>query len=215
AARIAPLAPLPALRDRFQPSAAERWFAEAAADALLALPGASAVFVGERLPPWAHALAALLNHRLAAPVDLHPVVRTLDGTALAPLLDALDAGEVDTLVVIGGNPAYTALPEQRVAESLRRARRLIRVGPYEDETSALADWYCPERHFLETWGDARAADGTVGLQQPLIEPLLDGRSASEILALLAGLPADPRALLASLHGPALPDGLRQGFLPGT
>src|SRR5690606_10005658 len=67
----------------------------------------------------------------------------------------------------------------------------------------------------ETWGDARAADGTVGLQQPLIEPLLDGRSASEILALLAGLPADPRALLASLHGPALPDGLRQGFLPGT
>ncbi|HEX8335331.1 MAG TPA: 4Fe-4S dicluster domain-containing protein, partial [Pyrinomonadaceae bacterium] len=37
-------------------------------------------------------------------------------------------------------------------------------------------------HYLETWGDARAYDGTVTIQQPLITPLYNGKSAYELLA---------------------------------
>ena len=43
-------------------------------------------------------------------------------------------------------------------------------------------------HFLESWGDARAFDGTITLQQPLIAPLYDGRQAVELLSALNGAP---------------------------
>jgi molybdopterin-containing oxidoreductase family iron-sulfur binding subunit len=41
-------------------------------------------------------------------------------------------------------------------------------------------------HELEAWGDARAWDGTVSIQQPLIEPLYGGKTPIELLALLLG-----------------------------
>ena len=40
----------------------------------------------------------------------------------------------------------------------------------------------PEAHFLETWSDVRADDGTVTIVQPLIAPLYGGKSAHEVLA---------------------------------
>ena len=46
----------------------------------------------------------------------------------------------------------------------------------------------PETHFLETWGDARAFDGTVTIQQPLIQPLYSGRSAMQLLQSFTGEP---------------------------
>ena len=52
----------------------------------------------------------------------------------------------------------------------------IHVSLHPNETSALARWVIPERHFLEDWGDARAFDGTVTILQPLIQPLYHGRS---------------------------------------
>src|SRR5581483_5298757 len=38
-----------------------------------------------------------------------------------------------------------------------------------------------QAHYLESWSDARAFDGTVSLMQPLIAPLYDGKSAHEVL----------------------------------
>ncbi|HEY2841292.1 MAG TPA: 4Fe-4S dicluster domain-containing protein, partial [Pirellulales bacterium] len=64
----------------------------------------------------------------------------------------------------------------------------VRLGLYEDETSALCDWHIPAVHFLESWGDARGCDGTVSLVQPLIAPLYDGKTATELLAALSGQP---------------------------
>ncbi len=47
-------------------------------------------------------------------------------------------------------------------------------------------WHLPRAHSLEAWGDGRAWDGTLALQQPLIEPLYGGRSAIEVVATLLG-----------------------------
>jgi methionine synthase II (cobalamin-independent) len=44
----------------------------------------------------------------------------------------------------------------------------------------------PEAHYLESWGDVRAFDGTVSLIQPLIAPIYDGRQTIEVLAALNG-----------------------------
>jgi molybdopterin-containing oxidoreductase family iron-sulfur binding subunit len=49
----------------------------------------------------------------------------------------------------------------------------------------------PEAHYLETWSDVRAADGTVSIVQPLIAPLYDGKTAHEVLAAAAGREQTP------------------------
>jgi anaerobic selenocysteine-containing dehydrogenase len=62
----------------------------------------------------------------------------------------------------------------------------VHLGLYEDETAELCHWHIPEAHYLETWSDARAFDGTVTIMQPLIAPLYGGKSAHELLAALTG-----------------------------
>ncbi len=101
----------------------------------------------------------------------------------------MNAGAVELLVMFGGNPVWRTL------------RRISSLGPiffaegeaagafgllYYDETAELCHWHVPEAHFLEAWSDARAYDGTVGIVQPLIAPLYQGRSAHELIAALAG-----------------------------
>ena len=60
------------------------------------------------------------------------------------------------------------------------------MARYQDETAELCQWHVNEAHYLESWGDARAYDGTVTIVQPLIAPLYSGKSAHELVALLAG-----------------------------
>ena len=62
----------------------------------------------------------------------------------------------------------------------------VHLGPYQDETAELCQWHVNEAHYLESWGDARAYDGTVSIVQPLIAPLYGGKSVYELTALLAG-----------------------------
>src|SRR5205085_5888452 len=54
---------------------------------------------------------------------------------------------------------------------------------YVDETSQECRWHLPQAHYLEAWGDARAFDGTASIVQPLIEPLYQGKSPAEVMAL--------------------------------
>ncbi len=61
----------------------------------------------------------------------------------------------------------------------------VHLGLYQDETSHLCHWHLPEAHYLEAWSDARAFDGTASIAQPLIKPLYQGRSAHEVLSLIA------------------------------
>jgi molybdopterin-containing oxidoreductase family iron-sulfur binding subunit len=60
------------------------------------------------------------------------------------------------------------------------------LGTHRNETAELCHWHVPEAHYLESWSDARAYDGTVSIIQPLIEPLYGGKSAHEIITILAG-----------------------------
>src|SRR5207245_2126033 len=85
---------------------------------------------------------------------------------------------------IGGNPVYTAPADFQLAEILPRVKLRFRLGLYADETSSVCQWHLPEAHYLESWSDARAFDGTASIVQPLIEPLYQGRSALELLAML-------------------------------
>ena len=59
----------------------------------------------------------------------------------------------------------------------------VRLGMWADETSEYSHWHVSEKHFLESWSDGRAQDGTVSLVQPLIEPLYDSHNAHEVVQL--------------------------------
>ena len=103
---------------------------------------------------------------------------------LGELVDDLDQGNVETLLILGGNPVFNAPANFDFAMRLKRAALRVHLSTYEDETSELCHWHIPEAHFLESWSDARAFDGTASIVQPLIAPLYGGKSAHEMLSAL-------------------------------
>jgi Fe-S-cluster-containing dehydrogenase component len=187
-----------------RPDAIPAEWVRALAEDLLAHRGRAAVVVGERQPAAVHAM----GHALAGLVDapgataryVPPSILEAGEASHDPaiLAGALEAGEVRTLVTLGVNPLYDGAGHDGLVEAWGRADRRIHLGLYEDETAAAADWFVHQAHVFESWGDARAFDGTVSLVQPLIRPLYGGFTETQILAAMAGLETgSPHDLLQS------------------
>src|SRR5262249_43484415 len=98
-------------------------------------------------------------------------------------------GHVDTLLILGGNPVYDAPHDFDFAAKLKKVRQAIHLSAYFDETSEYCHWHIPEAHFLESWSDTRAFDGTASVVQPLIRPLYQGRTAHDVLGAFGDKPA--------------------------
>ena len=161
---------------------------------LKANPGASVVVAGSHQPPAVHALAQAINQALgnAGKTVIHtaPVDSIAAGTNVGNLGDLvrdMKAGEVHTLFILDSNPVYNAPADLKFADALQSVKLKVQLGSNEDETSPLVDWHLPLSHTLESWGDARAFDGTASLQQPLIAPFNDSRTCIEFMAMLLGL----------------------------
>jgi molybdopterin-containing oxidoreductase family iron-sulfur binding subunit len=158
--------------------------------------GASVVIAGDHQPPAVHALAHAMNQALGnagktvlytEPVDANPVNRN---ESLHELVEDIRRGKVDLLLILSGNPVYDAPAELEFASALKSNAVALKVylGTHSNETADLCHWHVPEAHYLEAWSDARAYDGTVSIVQPLIEPLYGGKSAHEVITILAGQP---------------------------
>ncbi len=154
----------------------------------------SLVIPGDEQPAEVHVLAHAMNHSLGNigetviytnPVEANPVVQM---ESLRELVNDMEAGKVDWLLMLGGNPVYDAPGNLRFSEHLQKVKLRMHLSLFEDETSALCHWHIPETHFLESWSDLRAYDGTVTILQPLILPLYGGKSVHELLAAVAGQP---------------------------
>ena len=169
-------------------------FVNAVAKDLLAHPGRSLVVAGDDQPAAVHALAHAMNASLGnagatvvytQPVEVEP---TNQLESLRDLVADLNGGKVDLLVILAGNPVYTAPADLQFGDALAKAQLRVHLSLYDDETSALCHWQIPEAHFLEAWSDARAFDGTVSIVQPLIAPLYGGKSAHDALAAMSDRP---------------------------
>jgi MoCo/4Fe-4S cofactor protein with predicted Tat translocation signal len=171
-------------------------FVRAVVQDLQAHRGRSVVIVGENQPPAVHALAHAINGALGnvgqTLVYTDPVAPVpQEGTqleSLRQLVADMQNGQVQLLVILGGNPVYTAPADLNFAEALRRVSLRVHLSMYDDETSALCHWHVPETHFLEHWSDVRAYDGTASIVQPLIQPLYRGRSAHEVVTVFSARP---------------------------
>jgi MoCo/4Fe-4S cofactor protein with predicted Tat translocation signal len=156
--------------------------------------GSSIVLAGDHQPPQVHVAVHLLNQVLGNvgktvfytdPVNANPINQT---ESIKELVSDMTAGKVDLLVILGGNPVYDAPADLKFADAMKSSRVAMRVylGLYENETAQLCHWSVGEAHYLESWSDSRAYDGTVSIVQPLISPLYGGKNAHEMLAALMG-----------------------------
>jgi Fe-S-cluster-containing dehydrogenase component len=156
--------------------------------------GTSIVTVGESQPPVVHALAHAINQALGnvgTTVTYTDAIEAspADGNAsLRELAQDMDSGKVQVLIIIGGNPVYNAPADIEFAERIRKVPLRAHLSLYFDETSELCQWHIPEAHYLESWSDARAFDGTISIVQPLISPLYSGKTSHEIIAALLNEP---------------------------
>jgi MoCo/4Fe-4S cofactor protein with predicted Tat translocation signal len=173
--------------------AQQRWLGAVTRD-LQARRGTSVVMVGESQSPTVHALAHAVNAALrnvgqtviyTDPVEAEPIDEI---ASLGELAADMDAGRVTTLLVIEGNPVYNAPADLDFAARLKKVGLRIHLGLYENETAALCHWHIPAAHYLESWSDTRAYDGSVTIVQPLIAPLYGGKNAHEMLAAVSALP---------------------------
>src|ERR1700731_825586 len=183
------------------PPDAEKWL-DAVAKDLQKHKGASLVVAGEQQPAEVHALAHAINATLGnvgttlyytEPVEAQPVNHL---ESLRQLCADIGTGKVETLLILGVNPVYTAPHDFDFASLIgfdrktkqKKIKNTIHVSSHFDEISELCDWHVAESHYLETWGDARAFDGTLSVVQPLIAPLYHTHSAREALAAFGDKP---------------------------
>jgi molybdopterin-containing oxidoreductase family iron-sulfur binding subunit len=170
-------------------------FANAVAKDLKANSGKSIVIAGEHQPPSVHALAHAINGALGAPgatlyytdpIDIRSDSSPVDQIAsIKELVGDLNAGKVELLVIISANPVYNAPVfdgGQFFVDAMNKAPMRVHMGMFNDETATHCQWHISETHFLESWSDARAYDGSVSIIQPLIKPLYNSKSSHELVA---------------------------------
>lgn len=154
--------------------------------------GASIVIAGNEAPSAVHALAHAMNAALGNvgktvnytdPLEANSVDQK---ESLRDLVQDIDGGRVEMLVILGGNPAYNTPADLKLdLNRLFKTRLRVHLSSHKDETSELCHWHVPESHYLESWSDTRAYDGTVSIVQPLIEPLYGSKTAHEVLAVFS------------------------------
>ncbi len=209
-----------------QKASSDKWVEECAKD-LVANRGKALVIAGQRQPAAVHALAQAMNAALGAEgqtVTWTELPKDVKEGTLEELAANLTGGQIQTLVILAGNPAYTAPADLHIADAIKKAKQVVRVGYYEDETSALSTLHLAEAHYLESWGDTRTAEGILCPVQPLIAPLFGGVTQLEVLARLMGSsrvnPYDiVRETFAGFVGPIIEEPwkkfLHDGYLPDS
>ncbi len=174
--------------------------------------GRAVVIPGEQAPPEVHMAAFTLNQAIGAvgktvvytdTVNPMPSEQNADLRALAA---DMNAGRVQWLVMLGANPLYNAPADVRFADGFTKVPHTVHLGTHLDETGSVSEWHVNMAHFLESWTDARAYDGTLSIVQPMIDPIYGGRTAHDVL----------QALLPDAQGTAMDAVMANArqYLPG-
>jgi len=170
--------------------ALDAWVRAATQD-ILANRGASVVIAGETQPPAVHDLVAKINEQLGNlgwTIISRPASRSNHLDSLGQLVEEMKSGAVDLLAILAGNPAYDAPVDIDFQAALRKVNLSLHHTLHPNETSRLCHWLIPAAHFLETWSDACAFDGSISIVQPLIQPLYANVSVHEMIGALIERP---------------------------
>lgn len=171
-------------------------FVDAATADIQGAGGKAVILPGDSQPPEVHAHVHAIHQAIGA---IGKTVKMLEeplaaatNASLKGLVDGMNAGQVKTLLILGGNPVYDAPADLEFGEAMAKVTSM-HLSLYKDETSEVADWHLPAAHWLESWGDARSWSGAMHIAQPIIKPLHGGKSAIEVCSLLLGRLGNARA----------------------
>jgi MoCo/4Fe-4S cofactor protein with predicted Tat translocation signal len=211
---------------------AQKKFLAALAKDLRANAGKSVVIPGLYQDASVYVLALAINNALgnvgktvlvaAEPVNPYPAKSQI--MDLKALVADLNAGKVDWLVILNSNPIYSAPADLEFAAAFDKAKIVAHLGAHLNETGQIAHWHIPAAHYLESWSDARAYDGTVSVVQPLIDPLYGGKTAHDVLQTLLDEPelsayeavrATAKSTIKGDFEPGWRKSLHQGWIDGT
>jgi molybdopterin-containing oxidoreductase family iron-sulfur binding subunit len=151
----------------------------------------SAVIVaGDALDATTNAICHRINAKIGAVgkgvvYTSEPLADEADSD-IATLARDMQAGKVNTLLMLGGNPVFDAPADLNFAAALGKVKTSIHLSGYRDETSVVSTWHLPKAHYLESWEDGLSWDGTVTITQPLILPLFNGKTNAQVLTLVLG-----------------------------
>lgn len=171
---------------------------KAIAEDLISRRRKSLVVAGASQPASIHTLAYLMNQLLSnngRTVSYRPLAfqeyavnRESSLESVKQLATDIAKDRVETLVVLGGDPAFTAPADLGLSDLLQKVKKSVVLADRANETSKNALWVLSESHALESWGDLRASDGTVSIVQPVIQPLYESLSKLELVHRLVGTP---------------------------
>jgi MoCo/4Fe-4S cofactor protein with predicted Tat translocation signal len=171
----------------------QKFFASLSAD-LKNAGGKVVVIPGEQAAPAVHAAAYVLNSSLGAVGKTVVYTETVNPmpseqvSDLKSLVVDMNAGKVQWLVMLGVNPMYLAPTDLEFAKAFEKVGTTVHLGSHLDETGVLSTWHINKTHYLESWSDARAYDGTITIIQPMIDPLYGGKSAHDVMQSLLANP---------------------------
>jgi MoCo/4Fe-4S cofactor protein with predicted Tat translocation signal len=177
-------------------SAGEQKFFNALLADLKKNSGKCVVIPGEQASSAVHAAAYALNASLGnvgktvvytETVVPMPSEQVAD---LRSLVADINAAKVEWLVMLGVNPLYSAPMDLEFRAAFDKVPVTVHLGLHNDETGALSTWHINKAHYLESWSDARAHDGTISIIQPMIDPMYGGKSAHEVVQALLPTPED-------------------------
>src|SRR5207253_11495816 len=141
-----------------------------------------------------HATAYALNTLLGAigkTVVYTETVSPLPSEQVADfksLVADMNAGKVQWLVILGVNPVYSAPADLGFTDAFAKVPVTAHLGTHLDETGSISTWHINKAHYLESWSDARAYDGTLSIVQPMIDPMYGGKSAHDVFQSLLDNP---------------------------
>ena len=141
---------------------------------------------------------------------------TRPSMGLAEFTRRATAGDVGALVLhhadpLGFGPVYAGF-----ARAMERIPFIASFVNEVDNTARKAHLVLADNHFLENWSDVRTRPGLVGIQQPVMEPVLGTRAAADELLAVARLLGKSAGLPTGTFGEALrqnlqPKEIEQGF----
>ena len=164
---------------------------ECIASDLLANKGSSVLAVGSHHSLAAQVAALRINSKLGnigTTLKIYENPSDINGVKTIKLDDFVaDAANYSRLWVLAPNPVFSVSGDIDLGSAMSQIGDVVYLSQYDDETAYFANWTIPACHPLESWGDVRALDGTYSICQPTIAPLLGGKTAAELLVMLAGL----------------------------
>ncbi len=123
----------------------------------------------------------LSNYGFTIDMSLPNLTKSGNDKEIAQLISDMNDGKVSGIIINGVNPVYTLSNKDEFVKGLSKVDLKISTAISLDETSEKMDYVCPDRHYLESWGDAVPVQNVATFIQPTIQPLFKSKQFQDSL----------------------------------